>query len=501
MFILFKWKFTFKERRGGVIIKLVHENCGVVGVLSLNGDNVIPFVIDSLRALQHRGQEAWGLAVPGRSPFKRLGLVSAAAPEFPTVVRRYNSCAAIGHVRYSTFGKSTLENAQPLKIKDLCIAHNGTIANVQELSGMVGGCSFTPQTMSDTLVVAKRLVMHLADTHDMTEAVDILKGEMVGSFCFTFLTDDGSVYAARDTKGFRPLVLGIHRETNTYIIASESCALSAIGAHLIRDVEPGELIKMNRDGLQSHQFSIDKPHAHCAFEYTYFAHPSSIMEGVNVYAARKRIGHFLAKIFPITDAEVVIPVPDSARPAALGYAQELGVPFEEGLLKDIYKKKGLMRSFIEPYQEDRVEINKGIIPIRDVIEGKNVVIVDDSIVRGTSSASIIKTLRSAGAKKINMLVTYPPIRYPCYAGIDFPSQNELLAYQQSKGGDISKTDLEAKVSKVIGADFVAYNNTSNLANAIGLPKEELCFTCTTGDYSSLGLKPIFKTREEMKGKE
>lgn len=469
-------------------------------MFSLNGDNVIPFVIDSLRALQHRGQEAWGLAVPGKSPFKRLGLVSAAAPEFPTVVRKYNSSAAIGHVRYSTFGKSTLENAQPLKIKDLCIAHNGTIANVQELSGMVGGCSFTPQTMSDTLVVAKRLVTHLANTHDMTEAVDILKGEMVGSFCFTFLTDNSSVYAARDTKGFRPLVLGIHRETNTYIIASESCALSAIGAYLLRDVEPGELIKMNRDGLQSHQFSIDKPHAHCAFEYTYFAHPSSVMEGVNVYAARKRIGHFLAKKFPITDAEVVIPVPDSARPAALGYAQQLGVPFEEGLLKDIYKKKGLMRSFIEPYQEDRVEINKGIIPIRDVIEGKNVVIVDDSIVRGTSSASIIKTLRSARAKKITMLVTYPPIRYPCYAGIDFPSQNELLAYQQSNG-DISKTDLEAKVSRVIGADFAVYNNTSNLADAIGLPKEELCFTCTTGDYSSLGLKPIFKTREEMKGEE
>ena len=479
---------------------MVHENCGVVGVFSLNGDNVIPFVIDSLRALQHRGQEAWGLAVPGKSPFKRLGLVSAAAPEFPTVVRKYNSSAAIGHVRYSTFGKSTLENAQPLKIKDLCIAHNGTIANVQELSGMVGGCSFTPQTMSDTLVVAKRLVMHLADTHDMTEAVNILKGEMLGSFCFTFLTDNGSVYAARDTKGFRPLVLGIHRESNTYIIASESCALSAIGAYLLRDVEPGELIKMNRDGLQSHQFSIDKPHAHCAFEYTYFAHPSSVMEGVNVYAARKRIGHFLAEKFPIIDAEVVIPVPDSARPAALGYAQQLGVPFEEGLLKDIYKKKGLMRSFIEPYQEDRIEINKGIIPIRDVIEGKNVVIVDDSIVRGTSSASIIKTLRSARAKKINMLVTYPPIRYPCYAGIDFPSQKELLAYQQSNG-DISKTDLEAKVARVIGADFVAYNNTSNLADAIGLPKEELCFTCTTGDYSSLGLKPIFKTREEMKGEE
>jgi amidophosphoribosyltransferase len=478
----------------------MHENCGVVGVFSLGVTNVIPFVIDSLRALQHRGQEAWGLAVPGKPPFKRLGLVSSAAQEFPTVVKRYNSCAAIGHVRYSTFGKSSLENAQPIKIKDLCIAHNGTIANVQELSGMVGGCSFTPQTMSDTLVVAKRLVMHLADTHDMTEAVNILKDEMVGSFCFTFLTDDGSVYAARDTKGFRPLVLGVHKESNTYIVASESCALSATGAQLIRDVEPGELIKMDKDGIQIQRFCNDRPHAHCAFEYTYFAHPSSIMEGINVYAARKRIGHILAEKFPVTDAEVVIPVPDSARPAALGYAQQLGIPFEEGLLKDIYGKKGLMRSFIEPYQQDRLEINKGIIPVSDLIEGKNVVIVDDSIVRGTSSASIVKTLRSAGAKKINMIVTYPPIRYPCYAGIDFPSQSELLAYRQAKG-EISKRDLEAKVSRVIGADFVAYNNTLNLADAIGLPEEELCFTCTTGDYSSLGIKPIFKTREEMKGYE
>jgi amidophosphoribosyltransferase len=479
---------------------MVHENCGVVGVFSLNKKNVIPFVIDSLRALQHRGQEAWGLAVPGKLPFKRLGLVSMAATEFPTVIRKYNSYAAIGHVRYSTFGKSTLENAQPLRIKDLCIAHNGTIANVQELSGMVGGCSFTPQTMSDTLVVAKRLVMHLANTCDMTEAVNILRGEMVGSFCFTFLTDSGSVYAARDTKGFRPLVLGFHKESNAYIVASESCALSAIGARLIRDVQPGELIKIDKDGMQIRRFSNDWPHAHCAFEYTYFAHPSSIMEGINVYAARKRIGHILAKKFPVKDAEVVIPVPDSARPAALGYAQQLGLPFEEGLLKDIYRKKGLMRSFIEPYQEDRLEINKGILPIRDVIEGKNVVIVDDSIVRGTSSASIVKTLRSARAKQINMIVTYPPIRYPCYAGIDFPSQSELLAYQQAKG-EISKIELEAKVARVIGADFVAYNNTFNLADAIGLPEEELCFTCTTGDYSSLGIKPIFKTREEMKGDE
>lgn len=477
---------------------MVHENCGVVGIFSLDGHNVIPVAIDSLRALQHRGQEAWGIAVPGKMPFRRLGLVSSASAEFPAVVKKYKSHAAIGHVRYSTLGKSTLENAQPLKVRDLCVAHNGTIANVEELSGMVGGCTFTPQTMSDTLVAAQRLVMHLADKEDMAEAMHILKGEMVGSFCFTFLTDDGSVYAARDPRGFRPLVLGHHKETNTYVVASESCALAAVGAQLVRDVEPGELLKMSKGGITSQQFANEKPHAHCAFEYTYFAHPSSIMEGINIYAARKRIGHYLAKKFPIANADVVVPVPDSARPAALGYAQELGLPFEEGLLKDRYSKKGSMRSFIEPYQSDRVEINKGIVPIREVVEDKHVVVIDDSIVRGTSSAEIIKTLRMVGASRVSLVVTYPPIRYPCYAGIDFPSQDELVAYQHGATEDSNAT-IGARVSQVIGADYVVYNDTPNLAKSIGMPEEELCFTCSTGNYASLGIRPVFKSRIQMKG--
>jgi amidophosphoribosyltransferase len=480
------------------VAALVHENCGVVGIFSLDGHNVIPFVIDSLRALQHRGQEAWGVAVPGKKPERRLGLVSAAAAEFPALVKKLKSPAAIGHVRYSTLGKSTLENAQPLKVKDLCVAHNGTIANVEELSGMVGGCTFTPQTMSDTLVAAQRLVMHLADKEDMAEAMHILKGEMVGSFCFTFLTDDGSVYAARDPRGFRPLVLGHHKETNTYMVASESCALAAVGAQLVRDVEPGELVKMSKGGITSQQFANEKPHAHCAFEYTYFAHPSSIMEGINIYAARKRIGQFLAKKFPIENADVVVPVPDSARPAALGYAQELGLPFEEGLLKDRYSKKGSMRSFIEPYQSARVEINKGIVPIREVVEGKHVIVVDDSIVRGTSSAEIIKTLRMVGARRVSLVVTYPPIRYPCYAGIDFPSQEELIAYQHGATENSNET-IGTRVSQVIGADYVAYNDTTNLAKAIGMPEEELCFTCSTGNYAPLGIRPVFKSRIQMKG--
>jgi amidophosphoribosyltransferase len=478
---------------------MVHENCGVFGAFSIIGDNVTPLVIDCLRALQHRGQEAWGIAVPGKTPFKRLGLVSASASEFRSISKKFRSHIAIGHVRYSTFGKSTLSNAQPIKVKDLCVAHNGTIANVEELSGMVGGCTFTPHTMSDTLIAAQRLIMHLENNHSMRDSISILKGEMIGSFCFMFLTDNGSVYAARDPKGFRPLVLGNHEETNTYMIASESCAFSAVGAKLVRDVHPGEIIKLDKDGIKSERFA-QEPHSHCAFEFTYFAHPTSIMEGVNVYVARKRIGRLLAKKYPILDADLVIPVPDSARPAALGYSEELGLPFEEGLLKNRYSKKGSMRSFIEPYGETRVEINKGIIPIKEVLQKKKVVVIDDSIVRGTSSHSIVRMLRAAGAKEISMIVTYPPIRYPCYAGIDFPSQEELIAYQEMKN-ETSIQKISQTISKVIGADFTAYNDNSTLAQAIGIPEDELCFTCSTGDYTSLGIKPIFKTRKQMKGEE
>jgi len=476
---------------------MVRENCGVVAIFSLDGKNVIPMVIDSLRALQHRGQEAWGVAIPKKTPYKEIGLVSEAASKFNVLEEKYFSHAAIGHVRYSTVGKSNLENAQPLKVKDLCVAHNGTIANIDELSNMVGGCTFTPQTMNDTLLAAKRIVDLLNDKGNMGEALGVLKGEMIGSFCFTFVTDHGYVFAARDPKGFRPMVLGYHKSTNSYVVASESCALSAIGATLIRDVEPGELIKMSDRGLEHEIFATEKPHAHCAFEYTYFAHPTSIMEGINIYLARKRIGNYLAKKFPLSDADIIIPVPDSARPAALGYAEELGVQFEEGLLKDRYSRKGPFRSFIEPYHSDRVEITRWIIPIREVIEGKHIVVVDDSIVRGTSSAAIVKTLRQAGAKKISMVISYPPIIHPCYAGIDFPSREELLAYRVTNGDETK--DVGELVAKSIDADFVGYNDTDNLASAIGLPKEELCFTCSTGNYANLGIKPLFKTRAQMKG--
>jgi len=477
---------------------MVKENCGVVGIFSLDGANVIPMVIDSLRALQHRGQEAWGVAIPKKEPYKQIGLVSSAATEFDKVTREYASPAAIGHVRYSTMGKSNLENAQPLRVKDLCIAHNGTIANVEELSGMVGGCTFTPQNVSDTLVAAKRLVSLMATNGNLGSALSILKNEMVGSFCFTFVSDDNAVYAARDPKGFRPLVLGFRKDINTYIVASESSAIAAVGGELVRDVKPGELLKLSNSGLESEMFSEEKTHAHCSFEFTYFAHPSSIMEGSSIYIARKRIGQHLAKKFPIKDADIVIPVPDSARPAALGYAQELGVPFEEGLLKDRYSRKGPLRSFIEPHQSDRVEINRWIIPITSVIAGKHVVVVDDSLVRGTSSKAIIRALRRAGARKISMVITYPPIRFPCYAGIDFPSQDELVTFI-GDGKEYDEKELTEKVRQIIGADFLGYNDQKNLAEAVGVDVDSMCFTCSTGNYATLGIKPVFKTRAEIKG--
>ena len=468
-----------------------------MGIFSLTGTNVVPMVIDALRALQHRGQEAWGIAVPNKPPLKRLGLVSASSHEFKKITKEYASHAVIGHVRYSTIGAGTLENAQPLKVKDLCVAHNGTIANVQELSNLVGGCSFTPQNASDTLVAAQRLVTLISENGKMGKALSILKNEMIGSYCFTFISDDKSVYAARDPKGFRPMVLGHKESDNTYIVASESSAVSAVGAKLERNVHPGELIKISENGLETEMFSDDTTRAHCSFEFTYFAHPSSNMEGTNIYVARKNIGKFLARKFPIPDADLVIPVPDSARPAALGYAQELGVSFDEGLLKDRYSKKGPLRSFIEPHQSDRIEINRWIIPIKEIIQGRHVVVIDDSLVRGTSSKAIVKALRVAGAKKISMVITYPPIKFPCYAGIDFPSQEELATF--SNGKELNQKEVTEMVRKNIGVDFLGYNDAENLAAAVGIPKDSMCFTCSTGNYESLGLTPEFKTRKEMKG--
>ncbi|MEM3174408.1 MAG: amidophosphoribosyltransferase, partial [Candidatus Bathyarchaeia archaeon] len=267
----------------------------------------------------------------------------------------------------------------------------------------------------------------------------------------------------------------------------------AIGAQFIRDIEPGEIITISKNGLKSERFVRLDRHAHCPFEYTYFAHPSSRIEGINVYVARKNIGRVLAEKYPI-EGDVVIPVPDSARPAALGYSESMGIPFEEGLLKDRYKRKGEWRSFIEP--ERRETIVSNIVAIRDVIEGKRIILIDDSIVRGTSSKIIVRS-KLRDAKEISLLLTFPPIIYPCYMGIDFPSQEELLVYRLC-GTGMNVDEINRKVAEYIGASFVGYNDLEGLSRGIGLPKNQLCLACVTGDYNCLKRKPRFKTRDEMK---
>ena len=323
-------------------------------------------------------------------------------------------------------------------------------------------------------------------------AFERLSKELIGAYSFVMLTKRGEVYAARDPRGYRPLSLGFHRRTSTFIAASESCAITAVDAQFIRDIEPGEIVRFGgrKNKLESHRFAPKVRTSYCSFEYTYFAHPSSRINGVSVYEARKRVGKILAKKYR-TKGDVVIPVPDSARPAALGYAVQSGIPMDEGLMKDRYRRKGSIRSFIEPRQGSRADVVKQIIPIREAISNKRVIVIDDSVVRGTSSKIIVRALKRAGAKGVKMVVTFPPISHPCYMGVDFPSRGELLAFQVAPG----ETDIEkvgSKVASRIGVDEFRYNDIDGLAEAIGLPKRSLCFSCINGDYSKLGIAPQFK---------
>ena len=472
------------------------EHCGVLGIFSLEGYNVSPMLLAGLEALQHRGQESWGIAVPNHRPYRKMGLVSRRYGENYKEISKLVGNVGIGHVRYSTTAQSTLENAHPLQIdgsKGFCIAHNGTLDRDPLILSLKKEGHVPLKSMTDTELMGLGLYQNLKKRKSWFDAFESLNPELNGSYSLVILTADGELIGARDEMGFRPLCFGWHEETSSYVIASESCALDRIGAELIRDVQPGELIKVNKNGLEEQRFSIKERHAHCPFEYTYFAHPSSYMEGVNVYYVRKKIGKWLAEKYPIS-GDVVIPVPDSARPSALGYSEKSGIPFEEGLMKDRYRRKGSWRSFIEPEKREEVVLN--IYPIRQVVEGKEIILVDDSIVRGTSSKIIVKE-KLKNAKKVSLLLDFPPIMYPCYAGIDFPTQEELLAYRICKAiQDLN--EINRKVGKEIGVSFLGYNDVDGLSKGIGIPRDQLCLSCTTGDYSCLKYKPKFRTREEMK---
>ncbi len=472
------------------------EKCGIFGARSAAGDDVVQRTLLGLEALQHRGQESWGIAAAGMPVFRRMGLVAGST--FQTgLLSSYNSSSAIGHVRYSTKGRSVLENAQPIEIgTEFSLAHNGTIMNADELTESVE-LEFGRSCESDTMAVGLRLLHFLREGKDMFSAFHELYPSLVGAYCFVILDASGNVFAVRDPRGYRPLCLGWHEETRTCIVASESCALAAVGAEFVRDVEPGEIIRFGEgsDQPESFRFAPRMAAAYCSFEYTYFAHPSSKVNGVSVYEARKRIGRVLARKAQ-TKGDVVVPVPDSGRPTALGFSIESGIPVDEGLMKNRYSKKGSIRSFIEPEQPKREEVVRKIIPIRETVQGKDVVVVDDSVVRGTSSRVIVDILRKAGAKSVKMAVTFPPIRHPCFMGIDFPDTRELLAHEVARDGD-SVTETAAKVARAIGADEFYYNDIDGLSEAIGLPKDSLCYACINGDYSKLSTALPLKTQEEV----
>ncbi|HXW36292.1 MAG TPA: amidophosphoribosyltransferase [Nitrososphaerales archaeon] len=471
------------------------EKCGLFAAYSASGVSVLDSVLQGLEALQHRGQESWGVAVPGKPVFKKMGLVSNWRTDAQKL-SRYAGNVAVGHVRYSTKGRSALENAQPIQIEDsFAIAHNGTLFNVEQFGAPVleeFGLAFK----SDTRAAGYRLLQVLREEGDMVSAFTKLSREMVGAYCFLILDSRGDVYAARDPRGYRPLCLGWEGSTRTYVVASESCALSAVGADFVRDVEPGEMVRLGAlGGLESFQFSPRMPTSYCSFEYTYFAHPSSRVNGVSVYEARKRVGRVLARKSK-AKGEVIIPVPDSARPAALGFSLESGIPMDEGLMKNRYSSKGTIRSFIQPGQHGREDVVRRIIPIRETIHGRDVVVVDDSLVRGTSSKIIVRALRKAGAKSVKMAVTFPPIRHPCFMGVDFPSKEELLVHRVADEDD-SLSETEAKVAKAIGVDEFYFNDIDGLSEAIGLPKESLCFACINGDYSKLTASEAIGEEKEV----
>ncbi len=472
------------------------EACGVIGAHSSRGTDVVPKIFKGLEALQHRGQESWGIAIAGKPAFKRMGL-AVNWVNFAQDLGAYKGASGIGHVRYSTKGRSTLGNAQPIQFgTEFSIAHNGTIVNTESLQKVVLASRGNADCSTDTKVVGYRLLQILKEENDWFWAFERLAKEVVGAYSFTILNKQGEVFAARDPRGYRPLCIGVHEKSGTYVAASESCALTSIEAEFIRDVEPGEIIRLGgpKRGFESFRFASKRDPAHCSFEYTYFAHPSSVINGVNVYQARKSVGKILARRKRVR-GKVVIPVPDSARPAALGYSLESGIPMDEGLMKDRYRRKGSMRSFIEPKQGGREEVVKRIIPIKETIEGKDVVVVDDSVVRGTSSKIIVDALRKAGARSVKMAITFPPIMHPCYMGVDFPNRDELLAYRVAKG----ETDIDAigkKVASTLGADELHYNDIGGLAEAIGLPMQSLCFACINGDYSKLGVVPPKSKKEK-----
>jgi len=450
------------------------DKCGVVGIYA-PGEDVARLAYYGLYALQHRGQESAGIAISdGESVvvYKELGLVSQVFDEL--VLKSLQGHLAIGHVRYSTTGSSSWENAQPTyksaSAGQIALAHNGNLVNPVRLKTLLEEAGGDPTPMSarlasssDTDIVAAHIAR--ATEGDLKTAILKTLPLLSGAYSFTMMSES-RLFGARDPQGFRPLCIG-RLENGGWVLASETCALDLLAARFIRDVEPGELVTIDQNGITSERFAEVK-HAACVFEHVYFARPDSTLMGQNVYATRYRMGQRLAQEAPVT-AELIMPVPDSGVPAAQGFAEGSGIVYGEGFVKNRY----VGRTFIQPTQAMRQQgIRMKLNPVREMIEGKRCVVVDDSIVRGNTTRQIVAMLRDAGAREVHMRISSPPIKWPCFYGIDMPDQDDLI------GANMSVEEIQAH----IGADSLAYLSVDGMVGATRIPKEDFCTACFTSDY-------------------
>ena len=468
----------------------IHEECGVFGVYSPDAYDVARMTYYGLFALQHRGQESCGIVVNDDgifSSYKDIGLVNDVfTPERLDKLGCGN--IAVGHVRYGTTGSNDRSNAQPIVVNHIkghtALAHNGNLVNSYELRKELELEGSIFHTTSDTEVISYIITKERLSSGSIEEAVNRAMNRLDGAYSLVIMSPT-KLIAARDEHGFRPLCYG-QTQDGRYVVASESCALDAVSADFIRDIEPGEILIFDKNGVRSiREHCGRQPQSLCVFEYIYFARPDSVIDGCQVHTARMRAGAYLALEHPV-QADVVIGVPDSGLDAAVGYSRQSGIPYEIGFIKNKY----IARTFIAPGQqsrEDKVRIK--LNPISDVVRGRRVVMVDDSIVRGTTCARIVKLLRSAGASEVHMRVSAPPFLNPCYYGTDIDSRENLIACHHSID----------EICKIIGADSLGYLSVENAKSlAKGLGSGGYCTACFDGAYPTATPSETKKNRFEEK---
>lgn len=462
----------------------LHEECGVFGIYDLDGNDVASSIYYGLFALQHRGQESCGIAVSDTNgpkgkvlSVKDMGLVNEVFT--PESIEGLKGDIGVGHVRYSTAGASTRENTQPLVLNyvkgTLALAHNGNLINALELRHELEYTGAIFQTTIDSEVIAYHIARERLKVANVESAVKNAMHKIQGAYSLIIMSPR-KLIGARDPFGFRPLVIG--KRDNSYILASETCALDAVSAEFVRDVLAGEIVTITKDGIVSDTSMCQQETARCIFEYIYFARPDSCMDGVSVYNSRIMAGKILAQTYPV-DADIVVGVPDSGNAAALGYSEESGIPYGMAFVKNSY----VGRTFIKPKQsvrESSVKIKLNVL--KEVVKGKRVVMIDDSIVRGTTSERIVRMLKNAGATEVHVRISSPPFLYPCYFGTDIPSDDQLIAHNNTVD----------QICDMLGANSLGYLDVERLGEMLGSDMG-YCSACFTGNY------PIEPPKDNIRG--